>query len=348
MRCTTVPISMRLPESMMELAGVGAGTAAVSYLVGWLVFFGLRRWQIIDVPNARSSHSRPTPRGGGLGIIATFLAATALLASSREGAAWLVFFTVGGLALVSFLDDRLRLSWRLRLGGHLVAAALGAFWLRPEVGMAACWVVPILVLLLAGHANAFNFMDGINGLAAGQAVVVALGLAVLAVGSGGAPLHPAGLLALALAGAAAGFLPHNFPRARMFMGDVGSVPIGFALMLLAVWLAHDRGPSLWVPLLAIQSGFILDTGLTLVRRWRSGAALHEAHREHFYQRLVRAGWSHPSATGSFLAVSSGVSVAALVLARSNWSPVWAVAVCSVGWGGYFAVCETVFRARSRN
>ncbi len=340
---------MRLPETIVELAGVGAGAAALSYGAGWVVFVALAKWRMLDVPNARSSHWRPTPRGGGLGIMATCLGATALLAAvTGVWTAWLVCGTVGGLAFVSFWDDRVALSWRVRLGGHLVAAALGALWLRPDTGAASWWLVPLLVLLLAGHANAFNFMDGINGLAGGQAVVAALGLAVLAVGREGAVVHPAGVLAVVLAGAAAGFLPHNFPRARMFMGDVGSVPIGFALMLLSAWLARDRGLSAWVPLLAIQSGFILDAGLTLARRWWRGESVQEAHREHFYQRLVRSGWTHPAATGSFLAVSSGVSAAALALAWSDRAPGWTIAVSVTAWGVYFGICEAIFRAKHRN
>ena len=340
---------MRTPESLLELTGLALGAALLSYGSCWLVYFALSRWRMLDVPNARSSHTRPTPRGGGTGIVTIFIGAALLSAGKLDSSeAWLVAVTVGGLALVSFWDDRLKLSWRVRLGGHLVAAAAGAVWLRPEPAWLGWGLFPVIVLLLAGHANAFNFMDGINGLAGGQAVVASLSLAVLASGRGAEGIHPAGVLAVVLAGSAAGFLPHNFPRARMFMGDVGSVPLGFALMLLSVWLARDRGLSAWVPLLAIQSGFILDAGLTLARRWWRGESVQEAHREHFYQRLVRSGWTHPAATGSFLAVSSGVSAAALALAWSDRAPGWTIVVSVTAWGVYFGICEAIFRAKHRN
>lgn len=327
---------------MIVAGGIAFGAALMSYLLNWGVLGVLRRWGVMDVPNARSSHNQPTPRGGGIGIVLTFGAGAAWFALlHRDAMAGLVACAVLALAVLSFLDDKLNLSWRLRLGGHLAVAVACAIGLRPEAGMLGWLAVPVLVLLLAGHANAFNFMDGINGIAGGQTVVAGVALAALASGMGGA--HPVGWLALLLAGAAAGFLPHNFPRARMFMGDVGSVPIGFGLMLLSAWLAHDRGIELWVPMLAIHSGFIMDTGFTFWRRWRRGERLHEAHREHFYQRLIRAGWSHTSVSGLFLMVSSIVSGTAIVLAMrgASWEPV--AGLCALAWGGYFSICEFCFR-----
>jgi UDP-N-acetylmuramyl pentapeptide phosphotransferase/UDP-N-acetylglucosamine-1-phosphate transferase len=338
-----------MPQSELTLPAVGLFVLAAlgSYGACWGVLAALRRWSVWDVPNERSSHSQPTPRGGGLGIIAAFVVlAVALAVVRRDAFCGAAGGLVLALAVLSFLDDRFNLSWRVRLGGHLVAAFVGALLVRPELGPMGWVMVPVLVLLLAGHANAFNFMDGINGIAAGQTVVAGAALAILTAGGAGEP-STMSLLALGLAGAAAGFLPHNFPRARMFMGDVGSVPLGFALMFLSAWWAQDQGLLAWVPLLAIHSGFIFDTGVTLVRRWARGDRLHEAHREHFYQRLVRAGWSHPAATGSFLLVSAGVSGAAIVLHSRNASPLWSAAVAIVAWGMFFALAETEFRRAQR-
>lgn len=332
--------------SLFELIGVQVGlvfvAAAASYVACWLVLAGLRRWSVMDVPNARSSHSQPTPRGGGIGIMVTFVVGAVWLAPSGGGGdAEMVAALVGALAVLSFLDDKLDLSWRLRLGGHLLAAVVGAVWFRPELGAWSWVLVPVLVLLLAGHGNAFNFMDGVNGIAMAQTVIAGLGLACLAGGQEGD--ETVATLALLLAGAAAGFGPHNFPRARMFMGDVGSVPLGVGLMLLSAWLARDRGLATWVPLLAIHSGFVLDTGFTLLRRWRRGDRLHEAHREHFYQRLVRAGWSHVAVTSSFAAASATVGVGAVALHGLQVAPAWTLLLLVGVWGAYFSVAERVFR-----
>ena len=216
--------------------------------------------------------------------------------------------------------------------GMLAGAALG------NVGLAA-----LLILLIAGYANAFNFMDGINGLAAGQSVISAAGMAAIAVVAGVSPGHPAVLLSVLLAGATAGFLPHNFPSARMFMGDAGSVPLGFLLMLLTAWLAHDEGWWLWLPLGALHAGFILDTGLTLLRRAARGEILQEAHREHFYQRLVRAGWSHQTVTELQMGITLGVFVMMLEVTsvRRDLLPM-ALAVTGIVWAAYFVFCERTF------
>jgi UDP-N-acetylmuramyl pentapeptide phosphotransferase/UDP-N-acetylglucosamine-1-phosphate transferase len=125
-----------------------------------------------------------------------------------------------------------------------------------------------LLLWFAGYANVFNFMDGINGLAAGQAVATAIGTALVGVAAGLPAGHPAIVLAVLVAGAAGGFLPHNFPRARMFMGDVSSVPLGFMLAVLAVWVARDANWWLIVPLGLLHTNFWLDSGLTIVRSQR--------------------------------------------------------------------------------
>lgn len=338
---------MLASDLVQRWAGLFLAAAVASYVAGWAVLAVLRRWQLVDRPNARSSHAQPTPRGGGVAIMLTFLGGAGWLAFSLvDGNAWLIVVSVAAVAVMSFCDDRFDLSWRVRLGGHLFVAAVGALWFRPELGGLGWLLVPVLVLLLAGHANAFNFMDGINGIASGQAVVAGIALAVLALEPGGG-WHPAGVLALLLAGSAAGFLPHNFPRARMFMGDVGSVPLGLTLMLLSAWLARDQGFSLWLPLLVVHSGFMLDTAATLVRRWQRGDRLQEAHREHFYQLWVRAGWSHSATTMLFLGISGGGAI----MAAWGWirgGDGGIVAFVSVlAWGLYFAMAEGVFRRFQR-
>lgn len=321
---------------------VAAG--AVSYVLGFVVWRMLRAWQVIDRPNERSSHTEATPRGGGLAILAVWLIGAGVLAGrSGSGLAWLAVGLGGVLALVSFVDDRRPLPWWVRLGVQLVVAVVASLGLA---GDAPAWWLGLLAVLLAGYANAFNFMDGVNGLAAGQAAISAVGMAAMALAAGLPPTHPAVILSVLLAGAAAGFLPHNFPRARMFMGDVGSVPLGFMLMFLTAWLARDGGAWLWLPLGALHAGFVLDTSITMFRRAWRGEKVHEAHREHFYQRLVRAGWSHPAVTGVQLILSTGVLAMWLAVVMNEKSQLTlAMAATVMVWGAYFVFCEWVFTRR---
>jgi UDP-N-acetylmuramyl pentapeptide phosphotransferase/UDP-N-acetylglucosamine-1-phosphate transferase len=189
-------------------------------------------------------------------------------------------------------------------------------------------------------------MDGINGLAAGQAIVTGLGMALLGsvVSGQSSMVSPPVLLSLVIAGACAGFLPHNFPKARMFMGDVGSAPLGFLLAALVVWIARDYGWWLLIPLGLLHANFVLDTGLTLARRILRGERWYEAHREHFYQRLIRAGKSHPFVTGVEMALQ-GVVLGLMVLYLYASAPVRAglIALVILMWLAFFAYCERLFR-----
>jgi UDP-N-acetylmuramyl pentapeptide phosphotransferase/UDP-N-acetylglucosamine-1-phosphate transferase len=150
----------------------------------------------------------------------------------------------------------------------------------------------LLIVWISGYTNAFNFMDGINGIAAGQAVLTGIGMALLTGLTLGNFTSAPVLLSLVIAGAALGFLPHNFPRARMFMGDVGSAPLGFLLATLVLWQARIAGWWLLVPLGLLHANFALDTGITLLRRMWCHKRWYEAHRDHFYQRFLRAGKTH--------------------------------------------------------
>jgi len=322
--------------------------ALVSYVLGFAVWRLLLKWQVMDKPNDRSSHAVPTPRGGGFSIMAVLLPGLMALAwLTGSKLVVMIGCAAGLLAVVSFMDDRMSLSWRLRIGVQLLAALAVAVALLAPYPSMPLWSGALLVLLFVGYANAFNFMDGINGLAAGQAVISGLGLAAMALIAGIPPTHPAVLLSLLIAGAAAGFLPHNFPQARMFMGDVGSVPLGFLLMVLTAWLAREGGWWLLLPLGALHANFIMDTTITMLRRAGRGDTLHQAHREHFYQRLNRAGWSHPAVTGLQLGLSAallGLLLATLAF-RPGWLP-WALAGLGATWLAFFAFCERELRRRN--
>ena len=309
-----------IPARFWLAAAILLAAALASLLAGYPVRRLLCRWQVIDEPNARSSHTLPTVRGGGLGIMAVILTGGTLLL--LHAPAWPLAAIISAAALlagVSLADDRRPLSWRVRILVQIfcaaaVVAVLWSAWL-PDSRLSALTGMACMVFVVVGYANAFNFMDGINGLAAGQALLSSLGAVVIALLAGIPASHPGILLLSIISGAAGGFLPHNFPQARMFMGDVGSVPLGFLSITVSLWLARDGGLWLGIPLALLHANFVLDTGITLVRRMCLGEVLHQAHREHFYQRLIKAGYSHTLVTTAegLLEVITGLIAAMIVL-----------------------------------
>jgi UDP-N-acetylmuramyl pentapeptide phosphotransferase/UDP-N-acetylglucosamine-1-phosphate transferase len=332
--------------------------AAVSWMLGIAAYRLLLGCGIIDRPNQRSSHTRPTVRGGGIAIVTTVTAAAIwLLSRSHDGTVATAILCTVALAVISFVDDLRSIRARIRFGCHLLAALVvlvsfgshrattdfldGAGIIAPLTATAcgAVWVV--------GYTNGFNFMDGINGIAAGQAAITGIGMALLT----GLSLDDFSatpvLLSVAIAGAALGFLPHNFPNARMFMGDAGSAPLGFLLAVLVIWQTNLAGLGLLIPLVLLHANFVLDTGITLLRRVARGERWHQAHREHFYQRLIRAGKSHAFVTGWYLALQGLVLGLMLVYLQSNGALrlVLAAGVLLI-WGAFFCYCEVVFRKES--
>ncbi len=234
----------------------------------------------LDHPNERSLHSRPVPRTGGIAIITGMVAAALWLRASPS-----LLVPAVALAMASYLDDRHALPAAVRLLMHLVAA--GVFlWLAAGSSGAALLVV--LLLTIAWITNLYNFMDGADGLAGGMAVIGfgTYGLAAWLGGNGEFEM-----LAWSIAAAAAGFLIFNFPPAKIFMGDVGSIPLGFLAGAFGV-AGWQRGLwPLWFPLV-VFAPFIVDATATLARRLLRGERVWEAHRQHYYQRLILSGWSH--------------------------------------------------------
>jgi Fuc2NAc and GlcNAc transferase len=270
-------------------------------------------WGALDIPNARSSHTQATPRGGGIAIVTVTTAA--LLALNDLGPLWaeLRLALIGGgllVALTGLVDDRYTLPAGARLAVHAAAAAWALFCLGGlpplQVGGQS---VPLGVAgdLLALAAimwtiNLFNFMDGIDGIAVSEAVFVAGAGALLTVAAGSHGAVPAA--ALVVAAACVGFLPWNWPRARIFMGDVGSGYLGFVLSVLALAAAHDNPTILWVWLI-LGGVFFVDATTTLLRRMVRRERLHQAHRTHAYQWLARRWHSHLRVTLAVQAVNLG-------------------------------------------
>jgi Fuc2NAc and GlcNAc transferase len=272
-------------------------------LVWWARAHALRR-NILDVPNTRSSHAVPTPRGGGIAIVATYVGSSAWLFWVRALDAKLaaVLCATGcAIAAVGFFDDRSQLSARLRFSVHagaavVVIAALGGFP-EPDMarwGMGNFWVAAAFsALVLVWGTNLFNFMDGIDGIAASEAVFILTSTALLNVASGGD--YGMTAASLNLAAACVGFLLWNWPPARIFLGDVGSGFLGF--MVTALVLVSCQRGRLPVEVLPILGGvFVVDATSTLVRRVLRGDRWFEAHRMHAYQHLARRFHGHRPVT----------------------------------------------------
>lgn len=300
------------------MIGAPHGSAVIriiaAFLASALLTALVRRYlftrRILDIPNGRSSHSVPTPRGGGVSIVLVFLL-TVLWFVQRSIPCSSVWWAIigGGLAvaLAGLLDDHFRVSAWLRLLIHFAAAGwtlwcldgmgpLHLGWITWDWG----WFGQLVALVgLVWMINLYNFMDGIDGVAGLEAVCVS--------GLGGLLLTWSGLVGLAeaalvLAGASGGFLVWNWPPAKIFMGDVGSGFLGFVFGVLAISSANERPWLLW-PWLILLSVFIVDSILTLMRRLLRGERCYEAHCSHAYQHAARRWGSHRNVTLTIGAVN---------------------------------------------
>ncbi|WP_232522362.1 MraY family glycosyltransferase [Marinimicrobium alkaliphilum] len=268
-------------------------------LASALLTWGLRAYavhrQLLDIPNARSSHSVPTPRGGGVAIVVTVSMALVVLGLLDWLALPVVMAMVGGgaiVALIGWLDDHGHIAARWRLLAHFAGAAWGLYWLGglPPLMLWGWsldwgWLLQALVLVyLVWLLNLYNFMDGIDGIAGVEALTVCLAGVLL---FWWVPAGPGnGLPMLALGAGVLGFLVLNYPPAKIFMGDAGSGFVGLQLGLLSV-LAAQVDPVLFWAWLILLGSFIVDATLTLVRRVLHGQRFYEAHRSHAYQHLAQ-------------------------------------------------------------
>jgi|CXWL01.1.fsa_nt_gi UDP-N-acetylmuramyl pentapeptide phosphotransferase/UDP-N-acetylglucosamine-1-phosphate transferase len=315
---------------MVAVPAIVAASGVVTFVTMRLIV-ALAGKALLDMPNARSSHAVPTPKGGGLGVLV-----------GLGVGAWLVpAFPVRSvlgpllcIAMLSLMDDLRPLSPRFRLVGHiaiaaLVLATLGEFR-RIAVPPFGTLVMPAILvactmLWLVGVTNVYNFLDGIDGLAGVQAVVG--GVAWWWIGARhDLPLTAA--LGSVVAAAAAGFLPFNWSPARIFLGDVGSASLGLAFAMLPL-VASREGAAWAAPVgVLLLWPFLFDATLTVIRRLRRGERVTEAHRSHLYQRLVVTGWSHTRTTLLYAACAGLSAVAAVGVAEGVWWWGWAAALAT--------------------
>jgi len=303
--------------------------AAGAFALSALCVAGLRSWaavRMLDIPNARSSHTRPTPRGGGLGVVVAVLIGVWSLHIFRILSVPLREITAlsiaGGLvALKGGFDDIYRVPYNVRLVGQAISAAIILFAVAYIHTMTIPFAgdihlhpigIPLSFLWIMGLTNVYNFMDGIDGIAGGQALIAGSGWVVMGFMSGQPTI---GLVGVLLAASSLGFLLHNWPPARIFMGDVGSAFIGFTLAVLPIF-AGRKDPRFIVVGFLVVWPFIFDSSFTVARRLIKNENIFTAHRSHIYQRLVLAGYRHRSVTLVYMGLAViGTVIALLWLER---------------------------------
>jgi len=300
-------MSPTLPSPVALALGCLVASFLVSFASVRVAIAYAHRRGMLDAPGQRRSHSIPTPRGGGIGIVLGVLAgmpAAMLLLPPSPGAVVVGAFSVGVIAIaaIGWLDDHGSLPIRPRLAIQLIATMLFCLAVAGQT-FSLWWAVP-LVLAGVWCVNLHNFMDGIDGIAALQAIVFGAATALIAVEAGAFGI---GIAAACLDLAAVGFWYFNRSPARIFMGDVGSATVGFIVFALTAMLWAWRTDLLW-PELILSSAFVIDATLTLFVRILRGARWYTPHREHLYQWLVRRGLSHTRVAGGYLVWNLAICV----------------------------------------
>lgn len=291
-------------------------------ILSWLLASRVRLYaldRLLDIPNERSSHSAPTPRGGGLAIAFTALGGIVIAAMLQWIDSNLAIALVGGgalIAAVGWVDDHRSLSALTRFAVQFFCAGWAMFWLGGlpslSIGSASLNLGPAGIVLgvigIVWAINLYNFVDGIDGLAAGEAISTGVigGLILLAMGQTGLAI-----VSLLIAAASAGFLPLNWAPARLFMGDVGSGMLGYLFAVLAIASENSGAVPLllWVLLLG---AFVFDATVTLCRRIAHGERWYHAHHSHAYQRMVQAGRSHAQVSTTILLINLVLAILAIV------------------------------------
>jgi UDP-N-acetylmuramyl pentapeptide phosphotransferase/UDP-N-acetylglucosamine-1-phosphate transferase len=283
----------------MNLIVTGLAFVVAALITGYVCHPGTKFYRL-DHPNARSLHANPTPRGGGLGIVAGILVSATVFVTLEESSSMgLGWFAAAALlvAAISLIDDWLSIHFGVRIVVHFTAAGVliwDGFWLQSITVPGETWplsdflAIVLSLLFIVWMTNLYNFMDGMDGFAGGM-TVIGFGTFAAFGWLTGAELFSA--LSLLVAAAAGGFLLFNFPPARIFMGDVGSSFLGFLAAAFMLWADRDGIFPLWTGVL-LFSPFIVDASVTLIMRIIRRERFWEAHKTHYYQRLVQLGWGH--------------------------------------------------------
>lgn len=289
----------------------------LSFILTWLIRLWTLKFKILDIPNKRSSHSSPTPRGGGLAIVIcwylgiTFLFVCDYIADNL----YYAFLSGSILAVISLIDDLLSLKPGIRLLGQLLSASLAIYFLKGiNIIIVSDWtikpeiiLIPIIIIAIVWFINLYNFLDGIDGYASIEAICIAVVIF----------LFTGNTLSLLLIASIAGFLFWNWPKAKIFMGDVGSTQLGFILIILGIYLNNENQFSLiyWI---ILASPFWFDATYTLFRRWRNKEKLSQAHKKHAYQRIVQSGFTHLQTNLALIALNVLMAIVIVVIIKFSF------------------------------
>ncbi len=319
--------------SPLQAAAIAVGGFVVSAIVVMFMRIVAMRHHIVDRPTDRGLHSSEMPRGGGIAIVVVTVAGLLLLDASA-GRHLIPWYAAGlALAVVGLFDDVRGLPTALRMAVHVVAAliALLAYGVFDGVSIPFAGYVPLgsaagvlTVIWIVGLTNAFNFMDGADGIAGTQAMVGGGAWALIGYQRGDASLLDIGIL---VAAASAGFLLHNWSPARIFMGDVGSTFLGYTLAVIGLLHTAERRDAL-IPALIVWP-FLFDSVFTFLRRLRKRENVFTAHRSHLYQRLILAGWSHGQVALLYAALALVGSMGAAGIDRGSLAPAAAIAAVTL-------------------
>ncbi len=297
------------------------GSGLLAFAVTWLSLLYARRTNLLDMPGQRRSHDVPTPRGGGIGIVVAVLLGLAAAGILVPGVniPLLLMIAIAMVALAGWIDDHQALPVWARLLVHFLACVIwlapliaAAFFSTRDLGISPTQAVAlstVLVFACVWSINLHNFMDGIDGLLAIQAIFVLSALGVLCLRG---PSHVHSMQIFLWVAAIVGFLPFNFPRPRLFMGDVGSGAIGLLIAVAAIWQFSTPDTAAASGLVA-ASAFVTDSSCTLVSRMLRGRRWYRAHREHLYQWLVRTGMTHVQVVAGYMVWNIVIVIPALYL-----------------------------------
>lgn len=276
---------------MKSILYLSALLLIVSFMLTWITKRFTLKNRILDIPNERSSHSEPTPRGGGLAIVITWYIGITMLFLRGTVDNNLYFALMSGivLAVFSIIDDVIDLKPSIRIIAQTITVLLAFYFLNgiqpvllfDKILIPSIILYPVVIVGMVWFINLYNFLDGIDGYASVEAIGVAFAFY----------LFTGQTITFILVASVIGFLIWNWPKAKIFMGDVGSTQLGFIIVVLGIYFHNEKSLSI-VSWLILTAPFSFDATLTLIRRWRNKEKLSQAHRKHIYQRLVQSGFSH--------------------------------------------------------
>ena len=332
-----------LPDKLMTLVLTFFGSLLLSLALCWPVQKFLQKKGLWDKPNDRSSHKVDTLRGGGLGPLTISVCGILIFVIPENlelGLAWLGGVSV--LSWISFRDDCQEVSIGSRLAAQVISV-MPILWVL-EFEEAPVITLILLGFILVAYINFVNFMDGINGLVVGLMILIPAGVLFVAPGV----IPPIKYMACVLGGAAGGFLPFNFPKAKMFLGDVGSITLGFNSAVILLWIVSSGSGKSDSWLVALIPMYFFAEGVwVILRRMIKGEKWWHPHREHFYQRLVRVGFSHTKVSVLLWGGQILMTVTLWVSLESSWGFAKTCLLCISIWMLIFIYAEFTFRKHVR-